>query len=170
MVINVNYNKNLVQNWNSCQNRRTATYELVNRALDPDECRCLPLLQKKKTRYVFLKCVPPPKKKVFVTCESICCITSGVLSPAALYLEHVSVFCCTFVALKTANAFYTEMLVPFSLTTWLNPDSKSCTFFLTYNIALQDTKYRLHSFNELTQFTNKDDNTESQSAFALLLG
>jgi len=84
-----NYNKNLVQNWISCQNRRNATYELVNRALIPDKGRCLILLQKKKTRYVFLK---------YMTCESICCVTSGVLSPAALYLEHVSVFWCTFAA------------------------------------------------------------------------
>ena len=87
-------------------------------------------------------CPPPPQ--VFVTCESICCVTSGVLSPAALYLEHFSMFWGTFAALKTANVFYTEMLAPLSLTTRLNPDGKSCTFFVTYDIALQDMKYRLH--------------------------
>jgi hypothetical protein len=62
MVINVIYNKNLVQNWNRCQNRRTATYELVNRALNPDKGRYLPLASSAEEANAvrIFKMHPPP--------------------------------------------------------------------------------------------------------------
>ena len=65
MVINVIYNKNLVQNWNSCQNRRTATYELVNRALNPDKGRYLPLASpaEEENAVSIFKMHPPPPPK-----------------------------------------------------------------------------------------------------------